>query len=147
MGEVETLTLAGFLLARIAEDEAGATAVKVREAEGWMADCGEDHDLRIADDRSGWEIGPARVLAECAAKRRIVEWHANWPVLVQTEPSFGGFEPALVSGPMRVAQRLAWLTGQEYRARFGDEPPTGPILQFLALPYADHPDYDETWRP
>lgn len=23
----------------------------------------------------------------------------------------------------------------------------GPILEALALPYADHPDYDERWRP
>lgn len=36
---------------------------------------------------------------------------------------------------------------QEYRAKFGDEPPTTPVLRALAPPYADHPDYRDEWKP
>jgi hypothetical protein len=28
-----------------------------------------------------------------------------------------------------------------------DDPDGEDILKILALPYADHPDYDEVWRP
>jgi hypothetical protein len=51
-------------------------------------------------DIARWD--PARVLAECAAKRRIVEMYAG-------------------------------QHGQPY------------VLHFLALPYADHPDYRQEW--
>ena len=57
-----TLTLTGFLLARIAEDEAAA------RASGWDGPCYE------CQGASGgvMEFDPTRVLAECEAKRRIV---------------------------------------------------------------------------
>ena len=86
-----TESLTEFLLARITEDEN-----KARECEEWP-DCFAcpTHET----------FNTARVLAECAAKRRIVEHHA---------PYAGG-------------------SGR-------------PTLLLLALPYADHPDYDETWR-
>ena len=116
------MTLTEFLLARIAEDEAAAN-VAHRES-------------------------PARVLAECEAKRRIVEFHKSWPVLVQTPVTF---EPVDGTDPghytFRATQQIAWTTEQEYRERFGDEPPAGPVLRHLAAVYADHPDYREEWRP
>jgi hypothetical protein len=98
---------------------------------------------------------PARVLAECEAKRRIIEFHQSWPVLVETPPTFDqgnaeGHDLALgelSSMTLRLSQRIAWMTEQEYRNRFGSEPPTGPMLRALALPYADHPDYRPEWRP
>lgn len=64
----QTLTLAGFLLARIEEDEAAA-----REVSNW--------DAHLTHEMSGFSANamrfaglmtPARVLAECAAKRRIL---------------------------------------------------------------------------
>jgi hypothetical protein len=95
---------------------------------------------------AGWQ--PARVLAECEAKRRIVEWHQNWPVMVETQPTI---EPVESADPTqfayRASQQLAWMTEREYRARFGTEPPTSPILRLLAMPYADHPDYLPEWKP
>lgn len=62
---------------------------------------------------------PARVLAECEAKRRIVE-HVTHRMLG---------EPPFASG--RVLQGL-----QPWRY----------TLQLLALPYSDHPDYDPAWK-
>lgn len=54
----------------------------------------------------------ADLLAECEAKRRIVEEHL------------------LLIGPAGMGSNA--LEG---------------ILRLLALPFADHPDYDESWRP
>jgi hypothetical protein len=79
----DPLTLTDFLLARIADLEAMARA----------------------ELNEGWED---IVLAECEAKRRIVECATNMHT----------------SGP-------DW-----------DE-----ACRFLALPYADHPDYREEWKP
>lgn len=91
---------------------------------------------------------PARVLAECEAKRRIVELHKAWPVLVTRQPTFEPPGPADVSAmTFRMSQQIAWATEQEYRERFGDEPPTAPMLRALAAIYADHPDYDPEWTP
>jgi len=64
------VTLADFLLARIADDEAAAAHAK--EALGWT----DSTSVQIA----GREFyDPARVLAECEAKRRIVELFPNHP--------------------------------------------------------------------
>ena len=130
------MTIVEFLLARIAEDE-----------ELWSL---------ARDARLGFTAGntvPAvlpqslagRMLADCEAKRRIVELHRSWPVLVEREPTFeqvGGMD----SLTFRASQQLAWMTDREYRAKFGSEPPTAPMLAALAEVYADHPDYDEAWR-
>jgi len=63
--------------------------------------------------------GESRVFAECKAKRRIVEWAA--PVLTNW--------PGAAAGARHVSD-----DGLD-------------VLRILALPYADHPDYDEEWRP
>lgn len=59
MAETTTLTLTDFLLARIAEDEADARYLAVGLPPATGGPYSIDH--------------PARVLAECDAKRRIVE--------------------------------------------------------------------------
>jgi hypothetical protein len=63
----QTLTLADFLAARIAEDE--------RRADGWRTECAavqfEEYGDTIVLDGSPW----VRVLAECEAKRRILAAH------------------------------------------------------------------------
>jgi hypothetical protein len=118
----KTQTLTEFLLARIAEDEALATPA-------WPEDVGNaplwDKPLRIVPDDLGnsrtefhLAIHTARVLAECEAKRRIVEECERH---IPTEPGgcdYGDLSPDL-------AER---------------------VLSLLALPYADHPDYREEWR-
>ncbi len=62
-------TPTGFLLARIAEDEAVARAAMVM---GQGVDTIGTHSLpEFAEHVTAWQ--PARVLAECEAKRQIVE--------------------------------------------------------------------------
>jgi hypothetical protein len=107
----DTLTLTDFLLARIAEDEAvaeSATGEPVFQGLQLFSD-GYGTDV-IARSRRG-------TLAECEAKRRIVEWHFG-------KPNDGG----------------------PYCANCGSDWPC-ENLAALALPYADHPDFREEWRP
>jgi len=160
------MTLTDFILARIADDEAAvyawdsdgaaqvasmwtgpepgyATVASGRPASGWFADGREVEDARHVEVL----YNPARVLAECEAKRQIVELHKSWPVLVKTPPKFSADTGDPTSLTMRMSQQVMWATEQEYRERFGSEPPTAPMLRVLAAVYADHPDYDESWRP
>ena len=105
------MTLTEFLLARIAED-------KARADDAWKAvDNGAIVWDRIHPDVRAAMWAPARVLAECEAKRRIVNRWAD---------SFG-----------------QWNATQADAARAQKD----STLRLLALPYADHPDYDEKWRP
>jgi hypothetical protein len=67
---------------------------------------------------------PARVLAEVEAKRRIIAEHADGEDH-ECEPRFG---------------EIDWTTGRQHLLPC-------PTLRLLALPYADHEDYDEAWRP
>lgn len=115
--------LATFLLARIAEDEAVARETL---AGSDPLDWSEPSDPAVGlagpvDGPSGYEsivIDPARVLGECEAKRSLIEW----------------------------------AQGLEYLREVGDpkapERPVGnEVLQIMAQPYADHPDYphDVAW--
>jgi len=88
---VVTVTMTEFLLARIAEDEAAARAVQPlgysidmggrRNDERWyvarLRFSGADGAARAEQDEEASQLfarhDPARVLAECEAKRRIVE--------------------------------------------------------------------------
>ena len=65
---------------------------------------------------------PARVLAEVAAKRRLID---------QIVPKVEAYWRAVNS---------EW--GCEY-----DDPDGDDVLKILALPYASHSEYDESWRP
>lgn len=98
------MSLAEFLLARIAEDEAAA-----RDPQ-WLA-------LEYGVDSFGRDAFRTRVLAECEAKRRIVELQA-------------------------ANDDDRHLPGFYYKAQMIER-----ILRALALPYADHPDYRQEWRP
>lgn len=151
-------TLTEFLRARLDEDEAVARQgdpadldeLDYEAEERWSAqphgqDCGHRMGERLQDSRSCRY--PARVLADIEAKRAIVDWHENWPVLVETQPEFVPVSKDVTSMTFRMTQQIAWLTNREYVARFGTEPPTAPVLRMLAQPYADHPDYNPAWRP
>lgn len=120
------MTITEFLLARIAEDEAVARDATALAEVPWRATYGrqvetahdgylvtpEDEHSRSDDptDAVSEHIArhdPARVLAECEAKREIVRVYLSNPMSWQSE----------------VAVRA------------------------LAAVHADHPDYDESWRP
>jgi hypothetical protein len=169
------MTLVEFLLARIAEDEAwaiGATEtpgathwhwvnsdtdepVRVEPLLDEMIDYPDDGDSLRVDLRTVEELkpglrperplpdfvlqgaqeirtavaghiarwNPARVLAECEAKRRIVE-HADTVSSMdrQIESEWG------------TRSSVPWDEDEGIR-----------LLRLLALPYADHPDYDPKW--
>ena len=128
------MTITGFLLARIAEDEA---AVKGNRSAHTQL-CGYDQGELGSPCECDW---PARTLATCAAIRRIVELHPidsslRGPV---TDNKFY----TCACGPD------SWPWDPETR---NDVPePVGDFwpcqtLRALAAIYADHPDYRTEWR-
>ena len=112
------MSITEFLLARIAEDEASACPFP----------------------------GAAylRALRECAAKRAIIKQHEEWPVLVERQPEYS-ISNDVSNVAFRATQQIAWLTEREYVKKFGEEPPTAPMIRTLAAVYFDHPDYDPAW--
>lgn len=121
----EAQTLSEFLYARYAEDKFkadGADSERIKQA----VKTGQHTpliDLLFVSQQT-----PARTLADIHAKRRIIE----------------------------MGEALAHCTLHER-----DREPTCPeckacalvegyddvILEFLALPYTDHPDYQQKWMP
>lgn len=114
------MTLTEFLLARIAEDEAVARAYE--DGDNWpnpyIGD-GDSSDLAWVD-----RFTAGRVRAECEAKRRIVELHE------------GAHECSTYDTEGEI-DNCTWVLATDMCS----------TLRLLALPYADHPDYDEAWRP
>jgi hypothetical protein len=104
---METMTLTEFLLARIAEDEADIRAI--------------EYDRTVAAIAPGmFSVDhPLRLLAECEAKRRIVE---------RLSPLLDPFSHS-ADRACTAEVDLAW-----------------DVLASLALPYADHPDMRPEWR-
>ena len=123
-------TLAEFLLARIAEDEAVARDAGERRGLPY------ESPLYVVDDNYRHDqvgIYPERVLAECEAKRRIVGIHELDPIEVYSWGTTGG--------GCGLCDHSCETGGNTW----GHDP--CETLKALALPYADHPDYDEAWRP
>jgi len=117
------VNLSEFLLARIAEDEV--------VAQEWPDDRQPppNGDALWMDALGHAIYQPrARVLAECDSKRRLIyactHEVENW---VTIRPGVRQNMPV----------RMPW----------GDDDLYEDALKFLALPYADHPDYDPAWRP
>ncbi|MEU4256293.1 DUF6221 family protein [Streptomyces fradiae] len=67
---------------------------------------------------------PQRVLAEVDAKRRILDEFVT-----------------SLTGKDKEFDETFGLTDWEF------ESTADPLLRLLALPYADHPDYRDDWRP
>jgi hypothetical protein len=113
-----------FVLARIAEDERLATAAAAERGSGGPPGAGGAH-------RGGHDspFDPARVRADCAARRRIVlACRESRPDTHQ----LGARPRGLSDFPLSPhdQHQLAALT-----------------LALLALPYAGHRDYRDEWRP
>ncbi|TQN42823.1 hypothetical protein FHU33_2232 [Blastococcus colisei] len=124
-------TLDEFLLARIAEDKRIAVdAATAAGRESWQAgDVAVPSPASLHRTEHVARHDPARVLVECAAKRRLV--------LACRDAGFdrsflGARPPGLADFPLppRDQHQLAALT-----------------LGLLALPYAAHHDYRPEWRP
>lgn len=138
-------TLTDFLLERIAEDEAVALEARrvrqsIRYVEGVAANEPDyvDGSFEVGEDLGvpAVIIGAERVLAECKAKRRIVErCRPRW-VVVYSE-----------------AERAAAVErGEETMTTLASSDPCWPhddaeaTLLALAQPYAAHPDFQDEWR-
>jgi hypothetical protein len=131
------MSLPEFLLARIAEDEEAARAAIADDSGSDEGFSGQYEALRTPPSGIGIAQGgfgdaaarmiatfavPARVLAECEAKRRIVE---HWKSTVEWAEDPG------CNSPDRYLMVAAGL----YEA-----------MRHLAEPSADHPDYQPEWR-
>lgn len=116
-------TLTDFLLRRIAEDEAVA-----RRKEDDLVDA-VGADMHFGEEWARDERRNRRALAECKARRRIVE------ALVDAEDAVGQYDPDDPNNPPSYWQE--W--GNRHALRLA--------VELLALPYADSPEYDERWRP
>lgn len=108
-------TITEFLLARIAEDEAFANTPYDFDA------AIDPHDTAVIAGRSA-EL-KARWIAECKAKRRIVELSASWSS--QAERVEGHDAAAIMVKSQAI-------TGET-------------VIRALAQPYADHPDFESGW--
>lgn len=112
------MTLPEFLYARIDEDERLARAAA--NAPGDLVPLDEAHAEQVA------RFDVDRVLAECDAKRRIIDLAyeaTGYDMTVDLERASSA----------RVDSDVAFV---------GDR-----ILRALAVPYARHPDFDDAWRP
>jgi hypothetical protein len=132
--EVSTPSLTDFLLARIAEDEEAVRSALKPQWSGTPTFYTTFNAQR--DDWGLWlfNVPPDRLLAECEAKRRIVE-------MAQAVASQEAELRALADAdPMSedAADMLAIMGG----VRTGTE----AACDALALPYAEHPDFDPAWR-
>lgn len=88
-----------------------------------------------------------RMLAQIDVFRAIIDWHKNWPVLVRTEPVFEKDDPEdLNSMTFRMTQQIEWMTHEKYVLTFGEASPAAPILMRMAVPFQNHPDFNEKWR-
>jgi len=129
--EAAMTDLAEFLLARVAEDEAVARKCPPSP---WTVDgdgccvlhSGHDADRDIANMTDAAEHiahwDPARVLAECDAKKAIAEaWQQ-------------------INADDRVLNEYA------HNIREGRQTSLYFALKVLALPYADHSEYRSEWK-
>lgn len=147
--------LIAFLRARLDEDEQTAQSGDewtVNNPRNLVAGPTRDEKAKyhlvavVVEDNERAHIArhdPARVLAEVEAKRRILRIH-NTPAVVSPKLAALG----LREGEAPEDDRSCMGCGLDEM----DEPITAdvnqcPILRALALPYADHPDYQEQWRP
>lgn len=131
------MTIVEFLTARLDEDEYEAkyalryaiTGDDLDERWQWS------HQYKPTTRKHGWSSSlhdgvpsPTRVLAEVAAKRRIMEYAAE-----------------ASSDRGQVISEFA--VGNDEVEMMWKADPGDAILRALAVVYADHPDYRQEWKP
>lgn len=123
-------TLTAFVRARLDEDEATARATTRHQPyDEWDAvGAGTQDDVH----RSHWEVV------------RIARPHPN-PAAYDIATHIARHDPARVLREVvakrRIVERYAWLR------EHGDTGDAAWVLPLLALPYADHTDHRQEWRP
>jgi hypothetical protein len=124
------MTLAEFLEARIAEDEAVARAVRPDEY------LPTRDSVDLADSAEGayrWiTVKSGRVLAECLARRQILEIHRSMTSPYTEFPHCS----MCVNDTGWPATSFDPLLGNRFPCT---------TLRALALPYSTHPDFDPSW--
>ncbi|MGH3381869.1 MAG: DUF6221 family protein [Actinoallomurus sp.] len=132
--------LVEFLRARLDEDEQAAKCVR-QPYRLYVDDSGRISEPKRIDDLHGERDGEYEQWAdgEDRMPNHIVSW---WLI----------YDPARALREVEAKRRLLKqfrLRGNSVRATV--QPATGGVwddlLRMLALPYADHPDYREEWRP
>jgi hypothetical protein len=158
--DVKNMTLAEFLLARIAEAERKAHNWRRLRAGAWVEvqgslgmcqewrEVGSSQWRPLTDEAREKIYEPVPpdpfIMAECEAKRRIVEFHS---------PSRHPLNLLADRRPDRYSQKKEdlGLVCEECSGHddpyIDQEPWPCRTLAALALPYADHSDYREEWRP
>lgn len=155
------MALTEFLTARLDEDEAIARAAIELAPLPWRKSYGEDGDDRWLDihgdggtsvvetesgaNGPGLEVAehifhhdPARVLREVEAKRRIIgEMVPIFDALEVLHEQEG--QAATLPGHSDHASGACCCMPEGHAEE--------QLLKLLALPYANHPDYQEGWRP
>lgn len=124
------MTITEFLLARIAEDETAARAALIEADYFQFGDTAAEALLGLSESEGAQDEAlahfrrhdPARVLAACEAKRRIVKAASE---VADLERDFG--------------EHAGW-SPDDFEQVHSDE-----ILRGLASEYADHPDFDPKW--
>lgn len=157
------MTLTEFLLARVEEDEAAANACLTKEALTPYSDdrippVKPEEWGDLVDNYLGGPMGkhcarhdPTRVIAECAAKRAVLDMHRPTVENVEWFDDATGTGTAPVCPSCRPKDQTDW------------NPPIGmagvrpdgfipsytlapcPTLSALAAVYAGHPDYRQEW--
>ena len=124
MSAAEGVTLAGFLAARLDEDEAAAKA----QAQRGTVVMYTDGEPTQAEAEYFATISPARVLREVEAKRRILSEHTMEPGLFP--PSCSRCYETNTAAYPEEWEPLLWPC---------------PTVRDLAAVYSDHPGYDPDW--
>lgn len=124
------------LMSTVADDEGGYTSVLV----GWGYDA-SGIEGRNEDRAHITRYQPARALAECAAKRRIVKLHKFGPGYRQRQP----WEPEWPQ-PEYVRE----VCGECYEWDEDDDCASNAVapcatIRTMAQVYSDHPDYRQDW--
>jgi hypothetical protein len=131
------MDLAEFLLARITDEESlarDAASEGNPHRSGWQLWTNKVDTTpggEVLGPRGSVEAHPSRVLAECEAKRRIVELHA----ITVTEDWINPIDGPAYRDDDHSCAICGWVRD------------ACETVKLLALPYADHPDYEEEWKP
>jgi hypothetical protein len=163
--EAPPTTLAAWLLAQLDEDEAVAVAAGHEgshwigpAADGWGAGMveatdGPTHDVGIVvyDEGRPSEAqaahiarhDPARVLAQVAAVRAVVEWHE-----AREDCCEEFYGPLVIDAEPEVSAGTDAFGQLTMRRSIGTQRYLGCVtLRALAAPYADRAGYDPAWAP
>lgn len=140
MNKTTTVTIADFLLARLAEDEAAAREATsgpwgraAIDGQGFAVHRGEHETVALYCDRDNAEHiarhDPARILRDVEAKRRVVELHKD-PERVVKDPDAPEGLALAPGGPCLECHHATHPC---------------PTLRALVSVYADHEDFDAGW--